>query len=150
MKHPPETAKLEAILRSSKLTAFGFMGDDVRPPAEIIESDAAELAKLNYTVYDIADRMREITVKARAGLGTSVRIGENLEATASATRGQVPCPWPHAGRFPKTVVTLRRTDGDRYIRWSELSIHLIEAHGFFEGKGAPFRLSPRELVGMLF
>lgn len=150
MKHPPETAKLEETLRSSKLVSFGFMGSDTRPLAEIIEADAAELAKLNYTVYDIADRMREITDKARTGLGTAVKISDSLEAAASPARGQVPCPWPHAGRFAKTVVTLRRTDGDRHIRWSALNIHLIEAHGFFEGRGAAFRLDPRELVQMLF
>lgn len=150
MKNAPETAKLEALLRSSKLTSSGFMGNDTRPLAEIIEADAAELAMLNYTVYDIADRMREITAKARGGLGTNVRIDDRLEARATETRGRVPCPWPHAGRFPKTVVTLCRTDSDRSIHWSELSIHLIEAHGFFEGRGAVFRLDPRELAEMLF
>jgi len=126
------------------------MGNDGRPLTEIIEADAAELAKLNYTVYDIADRMREITAKARAGLGTTVKIGDELEAEAADARGHVPCPWPHAGRFAKTVVTLRRAGGEKSIQWSELSIHLIEAHGFFEGRGAAFRLDPRELIDMLF
>lgn len=126
------------------------MGTDTRPLWEIIESDAAALAALNYTVYDIADRMRAITAKAQAGLGTAVNVGDNLEAVANDTRGRVPCPWPHPGRFPKTVITLRRIDNDRCIRWSLLNIHLIEAHGFFEGRGAAFRLDPRELIEILF
>jgi hypothetical protein len=36
------------------------------------------------------------------------------------------------------------------IRWSDLSLHFIEAHGFFQGKGSPFRLEPRGLVEALF
>jgi hypothetical protein len=36
------------------------------------------------------------------------------------------------------------------VQWSDLSIHLIGAHGFFEGRGSFFRLEPAELVAILF
>jgi hypothetical protein len=31
-----------------------------------------------------------------------------------------------------------------------LNIHLIKEHGFFEGKGSPFRIEPSVLTKMIF
>jgi hypothetical protein len=54
------------------------------------------------------------------------------------------------GRYPKTVTNLRRTDTGEIIRWSDLSVHLIGAHSFFQGRGSIFRLEPGDLVQILF
>ncbi len=35
------------------------------------------------------------------------------------------------------------------MRWTDLSIHLIETHAFFQGKGSAFRLEPAELAAFL-
>jgi len=59
--------------------------------------------------------------------------------------------WPsEEGRYLKTVTTVRRTDTAEIIRWSDLSAHLIGAHGFFQGRGSAFRLEPGDLVQILF
>ena len=117
---------------------------------EIMDGDAAELSSLGYTNEDVAARMKEITDRAREGLGTSVKFDDKREVTADDNRGQIVCPWPHAGRYFKTVTTVRRTDTGETLRWSELSHHFIEEHGFFQGKGSAFRLAPRSLVRVLF
>ncbi len=150
MKPSPNIARLEEVLRASKIAGGGFLGDDQRPLAEILDSDATELARTGRTVRELVMRMREITVKAETGLGSWVKIGEGLEAAASDTRGFIPCPWPHSGVFSKTVVTVRNGAAGETVRWSELSIHLIEEHGFFQGRGSAFRLVPAELVAILF
>jgi hypothetical protein len=31
-----------------------------------------------------------------------------------------------------------------------LNIHLVEEHGFFEGRGAFFRIEPEELIRVIF
>lgn len=142
--------RLEETLGSSGIVAGGFLGTDRRPLEEILESDAAELDRLGYTVYDIADRMRHIKSLAEQGLGSWVKIDDAVEAAVSDTRGILPCPWPHPGLFSKIVVTARNTQTGRTIRWSGLSIHLIDEHGFFEGRGSPFRLEPAELAEMIF
>jgi hypothetical protein len=36
------------------------------------------------------------------------------------------------------------------VRWSDLNIHLIKAHGFFEGRGASFRIEPELLLSVLY
>jgi len=40
-------------------------------------------------------------------------------------------------------------DTGEEIRWTELQIHLIEAHGFYEGKGSVWRVSPSKLGRVL-
>jgi len=150
MKRSPDMQRLEEILRSSKLAMGGFLGDDDRPLEEILEHDAAVVARAGRTLEAIANRMRDITAAARLGQETTVRISENLEAVSTATRGLIPCPWPHAARCLKTVTTLTRRDTGQSVRWSELSIHMIEAHGFFQGRGSSFRIEPRELIEFLF
>jgi hypothetical protein len=141
---------VEEMLRVSKIVAGGFLGDDKRPLQEIVEADVSELAQLDHTVHDIAERMRQITALAEAGLGSWVGIDDDIEAATTDTRGMLTCPWPHPGVFPKTVVTVRSKSSGKTVCWSALNIHLIEKHSFFEGKGAQFRLEPRELVSVLF
>ena len=126
------------------------MGDDHRPFEAIIEADTAVLSGLGHTKSDVAVRMKDITRRARAGLGTTVSISRNLEATIIEARGRVPCPWPHPGRYGKNVVVARRTDTGETVRWSELGVHMVASHGFMEGRGSYFRLDPEALVRVIF
>lgn len=150
MKESPQNKKLEAILRSSKMVAGGFMGDDNRSVFEIIDADKNELSRLGFTCRQIASRMRQITDKAKTGLETWVKIDGNLEARTDEARGFLPCPWPHAGRFVKRVTIIRRINTSESIQWSDLNIHLIGEHGFFQGNGSNFRIEPKELINMIF
>ena len=146
MKESPHDKKLDEILRSSKLVAGGFMGHDARSVSEIVDADGAELSKLGFASKQVAERMRQITDTAKAGLGTWVRIDDNLEAKVDEVRGLLVCPWPHPGTFLKRITSVRHRRTGATIRWSDLNIHLIGEHGFFEGKGSEFRIEPAELV----
>ena len=150
MKRSPDIKKLESTLRSSKLVSGGFLANDARPLEEIIDSDAADVAGHNLSMSEITARMKHISNVAKAGLGTFVKIDERLEASVSDTRGCVACPWPHPGRFSKTVVRVRRVDTGDTIEWSDLNVHMIDAHGFFEGRGSAFRLDPARLIEIIF
>ncbi|MBN2212516.1 MAG: hypothetical protein JW709_14055 [Sedimentisphaerales bacterium] len=148
MKQPPDIQKLEAMLRSGKLAAHGFMGNDPRSLNEIIDADAAVLANLGVTALELARRMQNLTDLARPYLGNFVTAG-SLEVAVVDYPGKLVCPWPHSGPIAKRITTIRHLPTGRSLRWSDLNIHLIEEHGFFEGKGSPFRLEPAELVEML-
>ena len=150
MQQSPELERLEQILKSHKFSGPGFLGEDQRSLAEILEADAAVLFELGTNCREVAARMEEITGTARAGLETTVRISPELEVRIIESRGMIPCPWPHPGRYGKAVTTAKRRDTGKTISWSDLNIHLIEKHGFFEGRGAFFRLDPRELVEIIF
>ena len=150
MKRSPDMEKLEEMLRSSKFVSGGFLGHDERPLEAIIDTDAAALGRLNRTREEIASRMRHITELGKRGLETTVTVEPWLEARVIDARGPIPCPWPHPGVFSKAVIIARRTDTGGSVRWSELNTHMIEAHGFFEGRGSPFRIEPEDLVGVIF
>lgn len=150
MKQSPQDKNLERMLRSGKLAAGGFMGDDVRGVDEVIAEDGALLEKLGYNAAQVAQRMQHLRDLARPAMGNWIDAGELLQVKSEDYKGFIVCPWPHAGRFEKRVTTARRTDTSRAVSWSDLNIHLIKEHGFFEGKGSFFRIEPQELIGVIF
>ena len=150
MKESPRIRKLEQILRSSKLAAGGFMGDDYRSFTEVIDADTSQVSKLGYTTEQIAARMQTITDTAKTGLGNWIKIDEKRQAVVEEAKGSLICPWPHPGRYVKRVTTVRRCDSGESIRWSDLNIHLIAKHSFFEGRGAAFRIEPEKLITIIF
>ncbi|MHC4439643.1 MAG: hypothetical protein ACYS3S_19980 [Planctomycetota bacterium] len=150
MKESPQTRNLDQILRSSKLVAGGFMGCDSRSVAEIIDADAFEVSKLGYTTRQLSARMQEITDVAKKGLGTWVEIDARHRAMVEEARGSTACPWPHPGRFIKRITTVKHLDYDQIVRWTDLNVHLIAEHGFFEGRGSAFRIEPGKLAKVIF
>jgi len=150
MKESPQDRKLEGLLRSSRLAAGGFMGHDTRCIREVIDADAGELSRLGLTKEQVAERMREITEVAISGLGSWVQIGDDLAGKVDEAKGWLICPWPHKGKLAKRITTVKVIETGESIRWSDLNIHLIGEHGFFEGKGSGFRIEPRELTRIIF
>lgn len=150
MKQSPKDQRLEQMLRSSRIVAGGFLGTDPRPVSEIIAADRATLDALDFTPEQVGQRMQDLTDAARPRLGTEVVIDDRLVVWCEEWKGPMICPWPHGGRFDKRLTTVRRTDTGQTISWTDLNIHLIAKHGFFEGNGAAFRLEPGELVQILF
>jgi hypothetical protein len=150
MKRSPKDLRLEEMLRSSKLVLGGFMGTDLRPPEEVIEEDLEVLHRLKRTPKHVAEKMRELRDLARPQLGNWVKAGERFEVRYEDYEGSQVCPWPHPGSYRKGITTARRTDNDRTLFWSDLTIHLIGEHGFFQGRGSDYRLEPEELVRFLF
>ena len=150
MKHGPKMHKLEQMLRSGKIVAGGFMGADNRAVSEIIEADARLLEELGHDIGQIVQRMREITGKAVEGFETWVSVGQGKVAKVEEVKGCLICPWPHVGYFAKRLTILKQEDSGKEIMWSDLNLHMIEEHGFFEGKGSTMRVEPHELVEMIF
>jgi hypothetical protein len=94
--------------------------------------------------------MQQITDAAKPGLGAWITIDRRRQAMVDEARGFLVCPWPHPGRFCKRLTIVRNTETGTQIQWSDLNIHLIAAHGFFEGVGSAFRLEPNELIKLIF
>lgn len=145
---PHERAVREAM-QPGRLTRDGMLGTDKRAISEIIAADAATLDRLGVTTESLVRRMRQISDFARSRLGDPATFENRLEVQAIEDRGSMPCPFQHPGRFPKCVITARDTTTGEQIMWSSLSEHMIEAHGFFEGAGSPFRVEPETAVRVL-
>ena len=126
------------------------MGDDPRSFEDVIDFDSVTVHKLDTSCEKLADRMKQITDQAVKGLGNWVHIDEKRQARIDEAKGTTPCPWPHPAAFAKRVTTLAHADYDYTINWTDLSIHMIKDHCFFEGRGSKFRLEPEILKKFLF
>jgi hypothetical protein len=123
-----------------------FLGSDRRRLAEILDDDHESVNGLGLSNEQIASRLEEITHIAKKNLGERFTLEDRYEVRAEEHRGMIPCPWEHSqGLFYKSYVELWDKKSGETLIWSDLSIHLIREHGFFQGKGSPFRLEPRVL-----
>ncbi|HPJ02981.1 MAG TPA: hypothetical protein PKU80_09100 [Candidatus Limiplasma sp.] len=149
MKQSPELAQIQANMMPGALSAHGFIGEDSRNLIDIIQSDLEALQQLGITQEALADKMQEITDIGAKGLGRPESMDEHFEIAVEDYKGEIPCPFKDKAKANKRQTHVRRLDTGATIRWTDLNIHMIREHGFFEGYGSPYRLAPAELVKFL-
>ncbi len=142
MKESPELHAVEQRMQPGSITRDGFLGDETRPLGQILEEDAEQVRRLGLTHGQIARRMEHFTEEGRGGLGTTVVVDEDYEVRVETVRGMLPCPWGHAGVYPKVNVWLKNRANGEELMWTALNIHMIGEHGFYEGRGGGFRIDP--------
>ena len=99
----------------------------------------------------IARRLEELTRVAKKEFGDTVTIEDRYDVWADEARGAIPCPWQHPnGLFRKSRMEIKDLKSGKRLIWTDLSVHLIRAHGFYQGKGSPYRLEPKVIKDMLF
>ncbi len=122
------------------ITAEGFLGNDRRNLSTIIDEDALIMGRLGIDPVEVASRLHHFMDEGRKGLGEPVTVDEKWLVKSDEARGKLACPWED-GVFRKVNVTLERKDTGEKVFFTDLSIHLLEAHGFLEGRGSSFRLN---------
>ncbi len=148
MKENPRDALLRIDMEAGRLIKDGFLGTDPRPLSEIISQDLDTLAALEVSHVILGEAMRQLTRKGMAAMGEEVDTGEYLVKTEEYM-GWLGCPFKDARRAAKRNTRVTDKATGQQMRWSDLSIHLIEEHAFFQGKGSPFRLEPEALAAFL-
>ena len=131
------------------LTLDGFLGSDERPLVDIIIDDEADVQRLDVTHEVIAARMLELRDAGAGGLGEFITVEPEILVQVYSVRGKLPCPFEDPGLHSKTTTTVINRKLNKEVSFSDLHIHLIGEHGFYEGKGFPFRLDPATLVKVL-
>jgi len=148
-RQSPRLSQVESNMRD--IGKGTFLGSDTRRLAEILEQDRLQVEELGLSHQAIAERLDGITRIAKGHLGDKVILEDRYEVTVVEARGRIPCPWSHPkGLFPKSHVELRDTVGGETLVWTDLSVHLIREHGFYQGIGSPYRLEPARLRQILF
>jgi hypothetical protein len=147
-----QTVQMQAIqdkMKPGVIVRDGFLGTDARNLVDILTVDDGEMTRLGLTREDMARRMIALRDAGTAGLGELIDVPPHFEVRVDSVRGRLPCPFGDPGIFPKTNTTVRNTRLGREITYTDLHIHMIGSHGFYEGRGSQFRLEPRELAEVL-
>ncbi len=148
MKQTADMDRHQQNMRPGAITLRGMLGDDTRNLDGILAADAAAVRRLNTTHAAIADRMQELRDAGAAGLGTAVKVLDHFDVRVDTVRGKLPCPFED-GVFQKSFVEVENRRTGRAIQFTDLHIHMIREHGFYEGQGATYRVSPATLVDVL-
>lgn len=150
MKQTPDLDRIEHQMQPGVISLDGFLGTDRRRLQDILIDDDAAVKRLDRTHTEIAARMRELREEGKRGLGEEIRAEPHIEVRVDSVRGKLPCPFLDGVIVPKVNTTVQNLELGREVTFTDLNIHMIEAHGFYEGKGSPFRLDPESLAGILF
>jgi hypothetical protein len=149
MKQTVQMRMIQEKMKPGVITRDGFLGAEKRNLIDILIEDDETVKRMNLTHQIIANRMIELRDAGMRGLGDFISVEPHFEVRVDSVRGKLPCPFGDPGIFPKTNITVRNLNKNREILYTDLNIHLIYSHGFYEGKGSPFRLDPKDLVEIL-
>ncbi len=149
MKQTVQMKQVQEKMKPGIITRDGFLGTDARNLIDILVEDDALVKRMNLDHQSIAQRMIELRDTGLRGLGDFISVEPHYEIRVDSVRGKLPCPFGDPGIFPKTNTIVRNLEKNREITYTDLNIHLIMAHGFYEGRGSPFRLEPDDLAQIL-
>lgn len=147
MKRTPNEQRIMDLLAPGALCRDGFLGDDRRGLQEILDTDRAAVEALGLTHRDIAGALDAACRAAMAGLGAPVHLPDgNLVAEFHEAMGAVPSPWGEGKLFAKGEVVVADTSTGERLVYTPLSVHLVGEHGFYQGRGSPYRIEPAKVA----
>ena len=149
MKQSPDMNKIQNNMQPGIIAINGFLGNDHRDLVQILDQDNNTVKKLKLTHQIIADKMHEFRDKGEAGLGEFIKIKPHFDVRVMTVRGGIRCPFEDKGLLMKTNVIVKNLKIGEEINFTDLCIHFIEKHGFYQGVGSLYRLCPEKLVTVL-
>ncbi|MDD4081102.1 MAG: hypothetical protein PHP02_06780 [Eubacteriales bacterium] len=148
MKENPKDALLRVDMEAGRLIKDGFLGEDRRPVSDIISQDLDTLAGLQVSHVELGRAMRRLTRGGMDAIGEEADVGDYL-VKMEEYMGWLGCPFKDGRRAAKRNTWVKDKASGKEMRWTDLTIHLIEAHAFFQGRGSAFRLEPEALAAFL-
>ena len=149
MKQSPDLQAAQAAMAPGKITLDGFLGTDPRNLIDILIADHAAVERAGFEHEDLADAMERFRNEGARGLGDFITVDKTYEVKVESVRGKLPCPFGDHAFVPKVNTTVREKKSGRTVVFSDLHIHMVRAHGFYEGKGCPFRIEPADIIDAL-
>lgn len=144
MKQTPKLDRIQRLMQPGVISKEGFLGNDTRKLADIIEDDQRLVASLGLTHEMIADVMEEITDAGRETFGSPKMVGKFLKVTVEGSMGKIASPF--GGLYNKENITVLNIETNESITWTTLNIHMIRDHGFYQGKGSCYRIEPKNIA----
>lgn len=150
-----EIKNIEEKMRPGHCSSEGFLSleDDLET---IYENDLQFLNHIGISPQQIADHLKGFIEKAKEiqdfSLEKLIGTKYKISGSSTSTNGYQECPFPskHGGNCFEGrndyKVTNRFTNES--ITFTDLGIHLIEKHGFFQGH-TPYRIDPSKVIQVL-
>ena len=146
-------------MRPGAFSQRGFLGED-ESLEHVLAADARALEELGLTVEELADPLDRLIDAAEAARRRSARVDGRFEIRVEVFTGFQICPWaasPNSGqctagggvRHASVEWQLRNLRTGERLGGPGLIVHLIRAHGFFEGFESPSRVDPGALARIL-
>lgn len=143
-------------MRPGVFSESGFLGPE-ESLTEVLTGDAQALAELQLSREELVAPLEKLIEQAEAAPPRSARLENRIEIRIEVLPGFQICPWspePHraqcaAGggvRHASVGWHLRNLHSGDKLSGPGLIVHLIRAHGFFEGRQSPNRVDPRALA----
>jgi hypothetical protein len=146
-------ADLEATMRPGASgeggSEKGFLGED-ESLLDVLASDNDFVRnELKLTHQQIARHLRVLVVIAPAHESTEIVYGGlRLRVAIQDWRGYQESPF-HDGTKANQDVTVTNVETGARLQYSLLVPDMIERYGFYEGKGTPYRVDPKQVVEVL-
>lgn len=158
---PEYIEQTEKRMQPGVLSGIGFLGSGERLTS-VIERDERTLEKIRITYKQIADRLESIIGKAkrleqlaqRGHISNHLSLVENVyKVSEFASFGFQQCPFLNSSGKPCQHATscdyeIENVGTGIQLDFSELIIHLVREHHFFEGSVA-YRLEPEKVIKSL-
>lgn len=148
MKMTPNMKKAQENMAPGVISADGFLGKDTRPLQDIITEDEELMRYYKLDIEDTVQVLKDLMEEGRNGLGEPITIDGKWLIQTSEARGHLACPFED-GIQRKITTIIKNLENQTTIMVSALSLHLMQKHHFFEGKGSAFRLEPETLKKVL-
>lgn len=147
MKQTPELERIQKLMQPGVISKDGFLGNDTRNLADILDDDERLVANLGFTHESIANAMEDITNEGKETFGNPKMVRGFLQVTVESSMGKIASPF--GGLHNKENVVVLNTKTNETVRWTTLNIHMIRDYGFYEGKGSHFRVEPKDIAKIL-
>lgn len=149
MKQTADMQEIQDKMYPGKLTAEGFLGSDTRSLIDILMADDEIVSRLGTTHAEIADKMQQLTDIGKQMPEALIPIDGIYAVQVDEYMGAIPCPFSDNYNAAKRNTLVKNLKSGAAVHWTDLSIHMIREHGFYEGIGSYFRLDPAYLLAFL-
>jgi len=146
-------------MRPGAFSQRGFLGPE-ESLQSVLAADARLLAELGLSFDELAAPLDRLLDAAEAAPGRSARVDGRFQVGVQVFTGFQICPWaisPNQGQctagggvtHASVEWRIENLLSGKELTGPGLIVHLIRAHGFFEGPESPGRVDPRALAEVL-
>lgn len=141
-------AALEKDMRPGESSTKGFLGKDENLLDILAMDNDFVLDKLGLTHQELSRHLLLLAAIAEKGNKEIVYHGQGFKLKFVAFRGVVLSPFEDGTKTNKEVEITNVKTG-KTVKYSVLVPVMMERYGFYEGKGTPYRVDPRQIVETL-